>query len=103
VSDGLQQALSITLVLALLATLWLLRRNGIAVGRLLRPGQGKPNPIRSEARLALTQNHCLHLVETGSGRILVATHPQGIAWMTLTGRFEEAFGSALSAEEGRGK
>ncbi len=63
-----------------------LRKRGAAVGRgagsatAWRFGrQPDPRTLASEARLALTPHHALHVVRAGDRRFLVSTHPGGLS------------------------
>ena len=74
--DILEPIAAIALVLTVLATvLWLLRKRGTATFRL--PGVPGSSGRRLEVleRVALGQQHTLHLVRAGNRRILVATAP----------------------------
>jgi flagellar biogenesis protein FliO len=73
-----QQAAAVVAVLGLLAaTLWWLRRRGLAGVSLGR----KPSGKRLEAleRLALSPQHSLHLVRLGETALLLALSPTGCA------------------------
>ncbi len=91
-----RQLFSVLLVFALLATaLWALRRGG-AIGqrgalRLGSPGpfrlgfgrrQGRGRSLVSLERLALTQQHSLHLVRIHGQELVVVTHPHGCTLLT---------------------
>ena len=60
----------------LLLTLWWLKRKGMAqpVWRGLAPSHRR---LESIERLALTQQHMLHLVRVGGRELLIASSPSG--------------------------
>src|SRR4051794_34347535 len=63
---------SIAAVLGVLAgALYLVRKRGLAGGPA-----GSPN-LAVVARIGLTANHSLHLVQSDSGTFLIATHQHG--------------------------
>ena len=75
--DIVRQSLAITLVLALLwAALWLLRRKG-ALGIASRKA-GDPGSIESHGRLALSQQHSIHVVRVRDRELVLALHPSGV-------------------------
>jgi len=82
--DGMAQATAVAGVLALLAaTLWVLRRRGLAVA-LPRRNQGRR--LESLERLPLGPHHSLHLVRWGEQALLVSCGPGGCRLMaTRTG------------------
>lgn len=74
----MQQALSVLLVLALLgATLWWLRRKGMAYFAFKTPGGGRRKSIQVIERMALTPQHSLHLVKVEHKTMLIAASPAG--------------------------
>jgi len=77
--DSIGQALSVLLVLALLgATLWWLRRRGLATFALKGVGGGgRRKSIQVIERLALTPQHSLHLVKVERRTMLIAASPAG--------------------------
>lgn len=79
----LRQVFSVVLVFGLLGGgLWTLRRGG----RLSLRGPARKNrSLESIERLALTPQHCLHLVRIGEREVLIATHPHGCAALAEAG------------------
>ena len=74
--DVIEQMTAVALVLMLLgATLWWLRRRGLAVLSLTR----RPGGRRMECveRLPLGPQHALHLIRLGDTELLVASSPSG--------------------------
>ena len=92
-----QQAVAVATVLGLLAaTLWWLRRHGLAG---VVPGR-KPGGRRLEAleRLTLGPQHTLHLVRLGETALLLATSPTGCALVRSLPCSEiEGFAASLAA------
>jgi len=96
--EGIQQAAAVALVLALLgATLWWLRRRGIAMPAMGR----KPGSRRLESleRLPLGPQQTLHLVRVGQTALLLASSASGCA---LVQRFScsEIDGGIEASREG---
>lgn len=54
-------------------------------------------------RLVLTPQHSLHLVRVGDRSLLVATHPQGVAFDPAGGSFLAEFRNAVVAPREDGK
>ena len=80
-----RQMSAVMAVFGLLGTLlWMLRRGGFAAMRTAVRGA---RSLESIERLALTQNHSLHLVKIRGREVVVATHPNGCA--VLVERVEE--------------
>jgi flagellar biogenesis protein FliO len=76
--EGMQQALSVFLVLALLGgALWWLRSRGMAVFALKASGVGKGRTMKVVERLSLTPQHSLHLVRVDERTFLIAASPGG--------------------------
>jgi len=74
--DVLEQTMSVAVVLLLLgATLWWLRRRGIAVPAFARRSGGKR--MECIERLPLGPQHSLHLIRLGEAQLLVASSPAG--------------------------
>jgi flagellar biosynthetic protein FliO len=74
--DYLQQMAAVGFVLLLLgATLWLLRRRGIAVGLAVKRPAGRR--LEYLERLPLTPQQALHLVRVGGSTLLLASTPSG--------------------------
>lgn len=72
-----RQVLSVLLVFGLLGlAVWKLRR-GANFGSLLPRARAVNRGLESVERLALTPQHCLHLVKIHGREIVVTTHPQG--------------------------
>ncbi len=75
--DSLQQALSVTFVLALLGgTLWWLRRKGMAQ-IAFKAGGARRRSIQVIERMSLTPQHSLHLVRVADRTMLIAASPAG--------------------------
>ncbi|HUI79931.1 MAG TPA: flagellar biosynthetic protein FliO [Bryobacteraceae bacterium] len=76
--ESMEQALSVLLVLGILgATLWWLRRRGMAAFAFKGPAGGRRKSIQVIERLALTPQHSLHLVKVESRTMLIAASPAG--------------------------
>ncbi|HJT88771.1 MAG TPA: flagellar biosynthetic protein FliO [Bryobacteraceae bacterium] len=76
--ESVQQALGVLFVLALLgATLWWLRRKGMAQFAFKAPAMGRRKSIQVIERLALTPQHSLHLVRVADKTMLIAASPSG--------------------------
>ena len=75
----LGQAIAVIFVLLLLAaTLWLLRRRGIAtVNTVLAKRLSKQRLMQVMERVPLTANHSLHLVRIQDRVILIGVSPSG--------------------------
>jgi flagellar biosynthetic protein FliO len=74
--DVMEQMTAVALVLTLLgATLWWLRRRGMAAFSLPRRANGRR--MESLERLSLGPQHALHLVRLGDAELLVASSPSG--------------------------
>jgi flagellar biosynthetic protein FliO len=73
--DVIEQMTAVALVLMLLgATLWWLRRRGMAVMSLTRRGNRRMECLE---RLPLGPQHALHLIRLGDHELLVASSPSG--------------------------
>lgn len=74
-----EQILAAFFVLALLlATLWLLRRKGLARFNFALPNRlSRSNQMRVIDRIPLTAQHSLHLVQIQNRTILVGVSPSG--------------------------
>ena len=73
--EPIREVLAVGAVLLLLAaSLWWLRRKGIA-GRL--PGGPRKHTLQAVERLMLGPQHSLHLVRGAGRALLVATSPAG--------------------------
>jgi flagellar biogenesis protein FliO len=87
VGGTLRQVLSVLLVFSLLGlALWKLRRRGGSAGSLWRRPAEDARALETVERLALTQQHALHLVRVYGREVLVATHPQGCTLLSENGR-----------------
>jgi len=76
--DTIRQLLAVGGVLLLLgASLWWLRRRGLAGMAPLR--SVRPRALEAVERLALGPQHALHLVRRGDRGLLVGTSPAGCA------------------------
>jgi flagellar biosynthetic protein FliO len=74
--DVIEQTTAVALVLTLLgATLWFLRRKGLAVFTV--PGRTRSRRMECVERLPLGPQHTLHLVRLGDSELLVASSPSG--------------------------
>ena len=74
--DVIEQMTAVALVLMLLgATLWWLRRRGLAVLSLTRRAGGRR--MECVERLPLGPQHALHLIRLGDTELLVASSPSG--------------------------
>lgn len=75
--EALQQIAAIVAVLALLlATLWWLKRRGLAI-RTAGPGRSRTRRLECLERLALGPQQTLHLVRLADRLLLVASSPAG--------------------------
>ena len=76
--DIVRQSLAITFVFALLfAALWVLRKRGtIRFGS--RKARGEQGVVESRGKLALSQQHSIHLVRIGQRDLVLALHPTGV-------------------------
>ncbi len=73
-----EQILAALFVLALLvATLWLLRRKGIATMNLIPKRFGTAKRMQIVERVSLTAHHSLHLIRVQNRTILVGVSPSG--------------------------
>ncbi len=83
----LQQIGAVAVVLALLAaTLWLLRRRGLA--GVLPSGNAGGRRLERLERLPLGPQHTLHLIRLGDTALLVACSPGGCT-LVHSARFRE--------------
>ena len=88
--DIVRQSLAITFVFALLwAALWLLRKKG-AIRFGSRKWSGERGVLESRGKLALSQQHSIHLVRIGQRDMVLALHPSGV---TLLAEFPATPGS----------
>jgi len=75
--DIIRQSLAITIVLGLLwAALWLLRKRG-ALGIVPRKASDT-GALESRGRLALSQQHSIHVVRVRERELVLALHPSGV-------------------------
>jgi flagellar biogenesis protein FliO len=76
--DIVRQSLAIAFVFALLwAALWLLRKKGaIQIGS--RKTRGEPGILERRGKLALSQQHSIHLVRIGQRDLVLALHSSGV-------------------------
>ena len=92
--EGIQQALTVVVVLVLLgATMLWLRSKGIAQFGFKAVTGGGRKRMQSVERLLLTPQHSLHLVRVGNRVLLLAVWPGGCSVL-------EGNGWELSPEEG---
>ena len=76
--DIVRQSLAITIVFALLAgALWLLRKKG-AIRAGSRKASAERGVLQSRGKLALSQQHSIHLVRIGQVDLVLALHPSGV-------------------------
>jgi len=76
--EWIQQVLTVLLVLGLLCgTLYWLRSKGVARFAVKGIGRGSNRRMQSLERLALTQQHSLHLVSVSGRVLLIAVSPGG--------------------------
>jgi flagellar biogenesis protein FliO len=76
--EAIQQTLVVVFVLGLLgATLYWLRRQGVARFNGKGVGRGSARRMQSIERLTLTPQHSLHLVNVGGRVVLIAVSPGG--------------------------
>lgn len=101
--DWTHQIFAIALVFLLLggAVFVLGKRNGSFhfLHRLRRPNG--PQLLRSTARLPLTAQHTLHIVELQGRAIVVATFPGGLAFEPQPAAFSSVFGQALESGDAK--
>ncbi len=95
-----EQVLAALLVLALLgATLWLLRRKGVASLNVALPKRlTGAKQMQIVERMALTAHHSLHLVRVRDRTILIGVSPSGC---NRIGCFGEASGEENRRGEAR--
>lgn len=71
-----EQVLAALLVIALLlATIWVLRRKGLAAANPLWLRGGRPRAMQVVERLQLTAHHSLHLVRLADELVLIGVSP----------------------------
>jgi len=76
--EAIQQTLVVVFVLGLLgATLYWLRRQGVARFNGKNAGRSGARRMQSIERLSLTPQHSLHLVNVGGRVVLIAVSPGG--------------------------
>jgi len=74
--EAIQQMAAVAVVLLLLgATLWVLRRRGIASVSLCSKARGRR--IQCLERVSLSPQHALHLVRVDENELLLASSPSG--------------------------
>lgn len=77
--DIVRQSLAITFVFALLWTaLWWLRKKGAVLGGP-RKARGERGVLESRGKLALSQQHSIHLVRIGQRELVLGLHPAGVS------------------------
>lgn len=85
---ALEQLFAVAAVFSLLGlALWFAKRKG-ALLALPIPGRRQQPLVRVTHRVALTAQHCLHVVEAGGAVLLVGTHPGGLVIAPPAGAFE---------------
>jgi len=67
------------------------RRGGAATLAGLLKRRAHSRTMSVTERLPLTQSHVLHLVDVGGRALLIATHPQGVSFLS-----EESSGTRFS-------
>ncbi|MBI5283296.1 MAG: flagellar biosynthetic protein FliO [Candidatus Solibacter usitatus] len=72
--------LAVVTVFSLLGgALWILRRQGrLSPGGF--SGRAASGPLQAVGRLALTPQHCLHLVRVEQRTVLIVTHAAGVSF-----------------------
>ncbi|HNY42592.1 MAG TPA: flagellar biosynthetic protein FliO [Bryobacteraceae bacterium] len=98
-----EQLLAVAFVFLLLGgAVWALgrRRGGLAMP-VWRRGPGKQTLINCLARLPLTSQHMLHLVQVGDRTVLIATHPGGVVLESQGSPFQFSLASALDQERAK--
>jgi flagellar biogenesis protein FliO len=79
----LEQILAALFVIGLLfATVWLLRRKGLAGSNPFGKRLGRSNSMQVVERLHLTAQHSLHLVRLGEELILIGVSPASCGRIT---------------------
>jgi flagellar biosynthetic protein FliO len=88
--EAIQQMAAVAVVLLLLgATLWVLRRRGVAGVSLCNRASGRR--MQCLERLPLGPQHTLHLVRVGEIELLLASSPSGCYLVqNIAGRATEA-------------
>jgi flagellar biogenesis protein FliO len=77
--DIFRQSLAILFVFALLWTaLWFVRKKGWTGMRRFKT---VPGLIESRGKLTLTARHSVHLVRIGDRTLVLALHPDGVAFL----------------------
>ena len=88
-----EQILAAVLVIALLlATIWVLRRKGLAATNPLWLRAGRPRTMQVVDRLQLTAHHSLHLVKLADELVLIGVSPSSC------GRIKSVKASVLQTE-----
>lgn len=86
-----EQILAAVFVIALLlATVWLLRRKGMASGMPLWRRGDKSTSMQVVERLHLTSQHSLHLVRLGDELILIGVSPSSCGRIPLRRTVQES-------------
>ena len=85
------QILAAVFVIALLlATVWLLRRKGLAAGAPMWRLAKQSNSMQVIERLHLTSQHSLHLVRLGDELILIGVSPASCGRIALKSAAEQS-------------
>lgn len=74
----------------LLATVWLLRRKGLASGAPVWRRAGQSHSMQVVERLHLTSHHSLHLVRLGDELILIGVSPGSCGRIALKSGVQES-------------
>ncbi len=101
--DWAEQILAISFVFLLLGgAVWALGRKsgGLRLPAWSRKGASQQH-LFCLARMPLTAQHTLHLVNVGGRTILVATHPGGVTMEPQGSTFEQSLAGALSEGDGQ--
>ncbi|MBI4891097.1 MAG: flagellar biosynthetic protein FliO [Acidobacteria bacterium] len=92
----LDQVLAALFVLALLGgVLWFASRRGLITPRFPGSKRTAPDPIQVVHRVALTPQHCLHVVEAKGAALIVGTFPGGMVFAPEAASFDASLQAAI--------
>ncbi len=95
------QVLAVLFVLALLGgVLWFASRRGLISPRLLRSNLDTADTIHVVQRIALTPQHCLHVVEAKGTALIVGTFPGGMVFAPEAPAFDASLQAAMRRSMG---